>query len=59
MNEAKSQPGYQLYASAIVKLDPKQLIERVVATEAKSDNSWKTHNAPQRFYALSLSDAAL
>ena len=46
MNEAKSQPWYQLYASAVVEVDPKQLIERVVATEAKSDNSWKTHNAP-------------
>jgi len=34
MNEAKSQPWYQLYASAVVELDPKQLIERVVATEA-------------------------
>ena len=34
MNEAKSQPWYQLYASAVVELDPKQLIERVDATEA-------------------------
>jgi hypothetical protein len=34
MNEAKSQPWCQLYASAVVELDPKQLIERVDATEA-------------------------
>jgi hypothetical protein len=34
MNEARSQPWYQLYASAVVELDPKQLIERVDATEA-------------------------
>ena len=34
MNEAKSQPWYQLYASAVVEVDPKQLIERVDATEA-------------------------
>jgi hypothetical protein len=34
MNEAKSQPWYQLYAAAVVELDPKQLIERVDATEA-------------------------
>ena len=34
MNEAESQPWYQLYASAVVELDPKQLIERVDATEA-------------------------
>jgi hypothetical protein len=34
MNEAKSQPWYQLYASALVELDPKQLIERVDDAEA-------------------------
>ena len=34
MDEAKSQPWYQLYATAVVELDPKQLIERVDATEA-------------------------
>ena len=34
MTEAKSQPWYRLYASAVVELDPKQLIERVNATEA-------------------------
>ena len=34
MSEAKFQPWYQLYASAVVELDPKQLIERVDATEA-------------------------
>jgi hypothetical protein len=34
MNEAKSQPWYQLYASAVVELDPEHLIERVAATEA-------------------------
>jgi len=37
MNEASSQPWYQLYASAIVELDAKQLIERVTATEAAID----------------------
>jgi len=34
MNVATSQLWYQLYASAIVELDRKQLIERVDATEA-------------------------
>jgi len=34
MNEAESQPWYQLYAAAVVELDPKQLIERLNATEA-------------------------
>jgi hypothetical protein len=34
MDEAKSQPWYQLYAAAVVELDPKQLTERVDATEA-------------------------
>ena len=34
MDEAKSQPWYHLYAAAVVELDPKQLIERVDATEA-------------------------
>jgi hypothetical protein len=29
MDEAKSQPWYQLYAAAVVELDPKQLIERL------------------------------
>lgn len=33
MNVATSQLWYQLYASAIVELDRKQLIERVDATE--------------------------
>ena len=30
----ESQPWYQLYAAAVVELNPKQLIERVDATEA-------------------------
>ena len=34
MDEAKSQPWYQLYAAAIVELDSKKLIERMDATEA-------------------------
>ena len=34
MDEAKSQPWYQLYAAAVVELDPKQLTECVDATEA-------------------------
>ena len=34
MSEAKSQPWFQLYASALVEFDPKQLIERVDATNA-------------------------
>jgi hypothetical protein len=34
MKEVESQSWYQLYASAVVELDPKQLIERVDATEA-------------------------
>ena len=34
MDEAKSQPWYQLYAAALVEFDPKQLTERVDATEA-------------------------
>ena len=62
MEEAKSQPWYQMYAAALVELDPKQMIERVDATEAaihgrlrdcsttatimKSAISWKTRNAP-------------
>ena len=33
MDEEESQPWYQLYASAIVELDSKQLIDRVAATE--------------------------
>jgi hypothetical protein len=33
MNQGNLQPWYQLYASAIVELDRKQLIERVDATE--------------------------
>ena len=33
MDEAKSQPWYQLYGAAVVELDPKRLIERVDATE--------------------------
>jgi hypothetical protein len=62
MDEAKSQPWYQLYAAAVVELDAKQLIERVSAIEAaihgrlrdcsttanimKSADLWKTRNAP-------------
>ena len=34
MDQAKSQPWYQLYAAAVVELDPKLLTERVDATEA-------------------------
>ena len=34
MNEGKSQPWYRLYASAVLELDPKHLIERVDASEA-------------------------
>jgi hypothetical protein len=34
MNTATAQPWYQLYASAIVELDPKQLIERIESTQA-------------------------
>jgi hypothetical protein len=34
MDEAKSQPWYQLYAAAVVELDPKRLIERLDTTEA-------------------------
>jgi hypothetical protein len=34
MNEVESQPWYQLYAFAVVELDPKRLIERADATEA-------------------------
>jgi hypothetical protein len=34
MNEAKSQPWYQLFASAVVELDHKKLIQRVDAAEA-------------------------
>jgi hypothetical protein len=34
MNDAKSQPWYQLYDSAVVEVDPKQRIERVEAAEA-------------------------
>ncbi len=34
MDEAKSQPWYQLYGAAVVELDPKLLIDRVDATEA-------------------------
>lgn len=33
MDEAESQPWYQLYAAAIVESDLKKLIERVDATE--------------------------
>lgn len=33
MDEAKSQPLYQLYGVAVVELDPKWLIERGDATE--------------------------
>jgi len=62
MNEAKSQPWYGLYASAVLELEPKHVSERVDAAEAaihgrlrdlqsiatimKSGNSWKTRNAP-------------
>lgn len=34
MNEIESQPWYQLYALAVVELNPERLIERVNATEA-------------------------
>ena len=34
MNEGKSQPWYGLYASAVLELEPKQVIERVDAAEA-------------------------
>ena len=34
MNEGKSQPWYQLYASAVLELETKQIIERVDAAEA-------------------------
>ena len=34
MNEAALQPWYKLYASAIVELEPKKLIERVDAAES-------------------------
>ncbi len=34
MNEGKSQPWYRLYASAVLELEPKQVIERVDAAEA-------------------------
>ena len=34
MDDGKSQPWYQLYASAVVAIDSKQLIERVDAAEA-------------------------
>ncbi|MGB8060837.1 MAG: hypothetical protein WCF26_02935 [Candidatus Sulfotelmatobacter sp.] len=38
MNEIESQHWYQLYASAVVELDPERLIERVNATEAAIHN---------------------
>jgi hypothetical protein len=34
MDEAKSQPWYGLYASAVLELEPKHLFERVNAAEA-------------------------
>jgi hypothetical protein len=34
MHEAESQPWYQLYAVAVMELDPKRLIECADATEA-------------------------
>ena len=34
MNASKSQPWYGLYASAVLELEPKQVIERVDAAEA-------------------------
>jgi hypothetical protein len=34
MNEAKSQPWYGLYASAVLELEPKHVSERVDAAEA-------------------------
>lgn len=34
MNEATSQPWYQLYAAAVVELNPERLIERMDAAEA-------------------------
>ena len=64
MDEAKSQPWYQLYAAAVVELDPKQLLSAwmrlkrqftvvceicsTTATIMKSGTSWKTRNAPLR-----------
>jgi hypothetical protein len=32
--DAKSQPWYRLYTSAVLELEPKQVIERVDAAEA-------------------------
>ena len=34
MNAGKSQPWYRLYASAVLELEPKQVVERVDAAEA-------------------------
>jgi hypothetical protein len=34
MHTAKDQPWYQLYVSAVLEFDPKQLVHRVNATEA-------------------------
>jgi hypothetical protein len=34
MNEGKSQPWFELYASAVLELEPDRLIERVEAAEA-------------------------
>jgi hypothetical protein len=67
MSEAKSQPWFQLYASALVEFDPKQLIERVDATKPairgrvrdlqydsdhhESGNLWRTRKHTLRFCA--------
>jgi hypothetical protein len=37
MNDAKSQPWYELYASAVLELEPKHVSERVDAAEAAID----------------------
>jgi hypothetical protein len=34
MNEGKSQPWYQLYASAVLELEPEHVVERVDAAAA-------------------------
>lgn len=60
MDKAESQPWYQLYASAVLELEPKQVIERVDTAETaihgclrglqydsdhhKSVSEWPTRN---------------
>ena len=34
MSEGKSQPWFELYASAVLELEPERLVERVDAAEA-------------------------